>query len=459
MPQLPDHPDLDQLRRQSRELHRAAQGGDPDALRRLRQVSDAITLSTAQLALAREYGFPSWRGLRDEVEHRRTPAHEPERVAAGPVPLPPVRSWSGVREWSAGLLRSRTGDDVATWNGRVAAAGLGDEQSVRGWLAEHGVTGYAQALLVWERFGYPDFLTADSGELIDGQYADRPQLRPVLDVVLAAMPSLGPVTAVARKSCVSLVSPRRTFAAVQATTKSRVDLGLRLDHTEPAGRLLVAKNIASGTINLRIALGGPGDVDEEVLGWLRRAYDESVAPPAPRRPARRPAPVAGTMTVVIDGYDLPGLTCDPGPGLQVHDTVHVALSGHDQDRPSLDIPGRGGARALEPVPGDAASARWEAPVTVRRGDDGFDFGGPFVRGGRDDRHLGLAWGDVPGDGTLRLFRGAKLRLVDVEPGLIEAAMRPGHRLVARIRLADGKGNPVCARVNPPALTWSVEKCG
>jgi hypothetical protein len=305
----------------------------------------------------------------------------------------------------------------------------------------------------------PDFVTADSAELIDGQYADRPALRAVLDAVLAALPALGPVTVQARKSCVSLVSPRRTFAAVQATTKSRVDLGLRLDHTEPAGRLLVAKNIASGTINLRIPLGGPDEVDEEVLGWLRRAYDESVAPPGPRRPARRPAPVAGTMTVLIDGFDLPGLTCNPGPGLEVHRTVHVALTGNDQDRPSLDMPGRGGARALEPVPGDAPSARWEAPVTVRRGDDGFDFAGPFVRGGRDDRHLGLAWGDVPGDGTLRLFRGAKLRLVDVEPGLIEAAMQPGHRLVARIRLADGPGDPVCARVNPPALTWSVEKCG
>jgi uncharacterized protein DUF5990/uncharacterized protein DUF5655 len=301
-------------------------------------------------------------------------------------------------------------------------------------------------------------LPAASEELIAGQYEDRPQLRPVLDAVLAALPRLGPVTLQARKTCVSLVSPRRTFAAVQATTKSRVDLGLRLDRMEPTGRLLVAKNIASGTINLRIALGGPGEVDEEVLGWLRRAYDESVAPPAPRRPARRPAPVLGTLTVLIDGFDLPGLSCHPSDGAP-HRSVHVALSGRDDDRPYLDMPGRGGARALEPVPGDAPSARWEVPVTVRRGDDGFDFGGPFVRGVRDDRHLGLAWGDVPGDGTLRLFRGAKLRLVDVEPGLIEAAMRPGHRLVARIRLTDAKGNPVCARVHPPALTWSVEKCG
>jgi hypothetical protein len=459
MPQLPDRPDTDQLRRQARELHRAAQGGDAGALRRLRRVSDKVTLSTAQLALAREYGFPSWRRFRDEAEHRRTVRDQPERDATGPVPPSPVRSWREVREWSAGSMRSRTGEDVAAWNGRVAETGLGDEQSVRGWLERHGVTGYAQALLVWERFGYPDFMTAGAGELVDGQYADRPQLRPILDAVLVAASALGPVTAAARKTVVSLVSPRRTFAAVQATTKSRVDLGLRLDGVEPAGRLLVAKNIASGTINLRIALSGPGEVDEEVTGWLRRAYDESAAPPAPRRPARRPAPVLGTLAVLIDGFDLPGLTCHPEPDGTVHRSVHVALSGRDTGRPHLDMPGRNGARALEPVPGDAPSARWEVTVTVRRGDDGLDFGGPFVRGARDDRHLGLVWGDVPGDGTLRLFRGAKLRLVDVEPSLIEAAMRAGHRLVARIRLTDAKGNPVCARVHSPALTWSVEKCG
>jgi hypothetical protein len=96
------------------------------------------------------------------------------------------------------------------------------------------------------------------------------------------------------------------------------------------------------------------------------------------------------------------------------------------------------------------------PVTVRRDSGGLDFSGPFVRGDRTDRHLGLGWGDVPGDGTLRLFRGAKLRLVDIDPRLVEEALRPGHRLVARIRLTDPRGNPVCARVHPPALTWSAE---
>ena len=85
---------------------------------------------------------------------------------------------------------------------------------------------------------------------------------------------------------------------------------------------------------------------------------------------------------------------------------------------------------------------------MRRDADGFDFTGPFVGGDRDDRNLGLAWGDVPGDGTLRLFRGAKLRLVDVDPRVIEEALRPGHRLVARIRLTD-PGQPGLRPRAPP----------
>jgi Family of unknown function (DUF5990)/Domain of unknown function (DUF5655) len=389
MSQLPGRPDADQLRRRARELHRAAVAGDAGALGRLREVSDKVTLSAAQFAIARDYGFPSWPRLKAEVERRRAAAGQNDH--AGPAeqaPPPPVKS--------------------------------------------------------------RDEMRAD--ELIDAQYADRPQLRPVLDAVLAALPALGPVTVQARKTLVSLVGPRRTFAVVQATTKNRVDLGLRLDDEKPGGRLLAARDI--GAANLRIPLTGPGDLDEEALGWLRRAYNENAAPPPPRRPARRPATVLGPMTVVIEGYDLPGLTCRPEPGGSGHRNVHVALSGKSKDRAALVVPDRPGL-AIEPVPGDAESARWEVPVTVRRDADGLDFTGPFVGGTRDDRNLGLAWGDVPGDGTLRLFRGAKLRLVDVDPALIEEAMRPGHRLVARIRLTDPRGNPVCARVHPPALTWSV----
>jgi hypothetical protein len=73
MPGLPDRPDLDQLRRQARELLRAASGGEPTAVARIRAVSERMTLAAAQLALAREYGCRNWAALRAEVERRHSP--------------------------------------------------------------------------------------------------------------------------------------------------------------------------------------------------------------------------------------------------------------------------------------------------------------------------------------------------------------------------------------------------
>lgn len=299
----------------------------------------------------------------------------------------------------------------------------------------------------------PVALVADANELIDGQYSDRPQLRPILDAVLAALPELGAVTVQARSTLVSLVSPRRTFAVVQATTKSRVDLGLRLEDVQPEGRLLAAKNLGPAT--MRIPLTRPDEIDDEVLRWLRLAYEQNAAPAPPPKPAARPARAIGSMTVVIEGTELPGRTCAPERDGVVHRDVHVALMTRDKDRATLVIPGNP-FWATEPAPADSSAVRWEAMVTVRPGENGYDFGGPDVRGARDDRHLGLTWGELPGDGTIRTFRGVKLRLVDVPPALITEAMTPGHWLVARVRLTDAKGNPVAARPHSSCLTWSAE---
>ncbi len=294
----------------------------------------------------------------------------------------------------------------------------------------------------------PGLLSLEAEQLIGGQYADRPHLRPILDAVLAAVPALGEVTVEARRTLVSLVSPRRTFAAVQARTKNRVDLGLRLDtptreDLRSGDRLQVARDLGAATV--RIALTEPADFDDEALGWLRLAYEQNTAPTPPRRkPAPRPRPEPNPLVVVIDCFDLPGRSFQPGPDGPVYRNVHLALRGTSKNRTCLVTPGYPW-QATEPVPGDAPAARWEVGVTVRRGDDGLDFGGPFVRGDRTDRHLGIVWGDVSADGTFRLIRGSKLKLAEVDPDLIGEAMRPGARLVARVR------------IRPPDLAWSATR--
>jgi hypothetical protein len=186
-----------------------------------------------------------------------------------------AKDWREQNRWMADLLQRSTGDNLAVWNSRVRETGIGDEANLRAWLSEQGVTGYPQMLLVMERFGYPDFLLASADELIDGQYHDRPELRPILDAVLAMVMTIGEVTIQARKTYVSLLTPKRTFATVQATTRRRVDLGLRLSNQEPSGRLLRATSMGSGSVTMRIPLVSPEEVDGEVETWLRRAYEEN----------------------------------------------------------------------------------------------------------------------------------------------------------------------------------------
>jgi Domain of unknown function (DUF5655) len=171
------------------------------------------------------------------------------------------------------LLEERTGEDLETWNARIQGQNFAGEGQLRNWLTQQGVTGYAQSLLVMEQFGYPDFFLASADELIDDQYADRPQLRPILNAILAAALELGEVIIQARKSYISLVTPRRTFARLQATTKRRVDLGLRLEGQQPGGRLQVSK--LHETMRLQIPLASVEEVDAEVLEWLRKAYDQN----------------------------------------------------------------------------------------------------------------------------------------------------------------------------------------
>src|SRR3954451_11842542 len=70
---LPARPDLDQQKKLAKELLRAYRAGDREAAARMRaELPDKteLSLTDAQYVLAREYGFASWRELRDQIEQR-----------------------------------------------------------------------------------------------------------------------------------------------------------------------------------------------------------------------------------------------------------------------------------------------------------------------------------------------------------------------------------------------------
>src|SRR3989304_2717426 len=119
-----------------------------------------------------------------------------------------IQDWSSMRGMMERLLKERTGEDLAVWNERVRQLQPTSENTLRIWLKEQGVTGYAQSLLVMETFGYPAYLTTAADELINAQYADRPQLRPIFDAIIGTASGLGVVTVQARKTYVFRLTPK-----------------------------------------------------------------------------------------------------------------------------------------------------------------------------------------------------------------------------------------------------------
>ena len=146
------------------------------------------------------------------------------------------------------------------------------------------------------------------------------------------------------------------------------------------------------------------------------------------------------MRITIEGHHLPGRRFAASGA--TYDNVHVGVQ---ERRDPVDL-----------VPGDALSAKWDVDVRLTFDNDGaLDFRGSAVQGKRGERFLYLTWGNVGPDEEFEMFRRAKLMLNRIDPGLVTDAEARGESLVATIDLTDGSGCPRCARVDPPALTWSL----
>lgn len=138
--QLPAQPNLDHLRRQARDLLRAARAGDGAATERVRAVSDQLNLTSAQLAVAREYGFASWAKLKTEVQARSAELAK----LADEFCLASIRDWTGR---AARMLAARP--ELASYNLATAVV-LGDVDRVRTALeADPGLATRADQATGW----------------------------------------------------------------------------------------------------------------------------------------------------------------------------------------------------------------------------------------------------------------------------------------------------------------------
>lgn len=168
-------------------------------------------------------------------------------------------------------LAEKTGRTMPEWIDVVAASGLTKHTDIVNWLkTEHGLThGFANGIALTFRDGGE---TSAPDDLVDQQFAGpKAALRPIVDRLLAAAVALGDDVEVAPKKASVSLRRGKQFALIEAPSAKRIQLGIQLKGEPTTDRLVAGNAMCSH----KVFLTHIDDIDAELLGWLRGAYERA----------------------------------------------------------------------------------------------------------------------------------------------------------------------------------------
>lgn len=173
-------------------------------------------------------------------------------------------------------LEANTGSTLEQWHHELAKNGFTSEfkhGEIMKYLKIEGGVSHGFANLIASRFREA---SQDSDtDLIDKQYGGtKSALRPIYKQAIELVSSLGQDVVIAPKKSYVSIRRNKQFALIQASTKSRLDIGINLPSISPTKRLE-----ASGSFNTmvshRVRLTTLSEIDDELKRWLQLAYEKA----------------------------------------------------------------------------------------------------------------------------------------------------------------------------------------
>ena len=172
-------------------------------------------------------------------------------------------------------LEEKTGKNLDQWVALVQKLGDKKHGEVVAHLKEkHGLGhGYANLIVHASKGGLAPADAAGADALVASQFAgDKAGLRPIYDRLLAEIQKFGTDVEVAPKKANVSIRRAKQFAILQPSTKTRFDVGINLKGAPAKGRL-EASGSFSAMVSHRVRLESATEVDRELVGWLKQAYD------------------------------------------------------------------------------------------------------------------------------------------------------------------------------------------
>jgi hypothetical protein len=172
-------------------------------------------------------------------------------------------------------IENKYGKPIDEWFVIIAASGLTKHTDVVAMLkTAHGLAhGAAHRVGLLARQAAAGPADAGQDDAVGALYIGKKAgLRPLHDALMSVIGGFGDDVEVSPKKGYLSLRRRKQFAMIQPSAAGRIDLGLILPDARPEGRLEPAAGF-NALFTHRVRVTGEADIDEQLVGWLRRAYD------------------------------------------------------------------------------------------------------------------------------------------------------------------------------------------
>jgi predicted transport protein len=171
-------------------------------------------------------------------------------------------------------LKEKTGYSLEEWKGLISEQSLAKHGEIVKFLKEkHNVThGYASEIAL-KVLGSDADSTADTDSLLVGQYVGKEHMKAFYDKLIAEVQAFGGEFEIAPKKTYVSLKRKKQFVILNPASKTRFEIGFNLKGVEPKGKLEAEK--PNGICSHKINLTDIAEIDAEVIGYIRMAFDNA----------------------------------------------------------------------------------------------------------------------------------------------------------------------------------------
>lgn len=174
-------------------------------------------------------------------------------------------------------LPEQTGRTLGEWIELVTASGLTAHGKIVALLKTDHAVSHGYANLIAHKALRSDAASSTSeDELVAAQYSGaRAPIKLIYDEVVRQVARFGEDVEVSPKKTYVSLRRAKQFALLQPAA-SRLDVGIKLTGAAPTPRLEPSGSF-NAMVTHRVRVGSTDEVDAQLIGWLREAYDRASA--------------------------------------------------------------------------------------------------------------------------------------------------------------------------------------